>query len=245
MSEETGNAGSNEGTNEGGESKAVTFASSEDLQSHMDKTFSKRYAEINTRAEAKASDTITGLQDEIASLKAGKEEGKKKEPDADYTAMQNEITRMKEREQQSWERNKRADILTIASSLNVVNGEQVAQLISPNVKVAEDGTFSVLNDQGQVLYGADSKPTTVRDYVTAYLNNNPHLVKSSGGTGAGSQGAGPSGTSGGVKFNTPEDVKNISMEDLNKAMADGINIPVGGGRSLNFKTNTNMFQAKI
>lgn len=244
MSEETGNAGNNEGNNEGGEGKAITFASSEELQTHIDRTLSTRYAEINTKAEAKASETITTLQGEIASLKAGKDEGKKKESTADYTAMQDEITQLKEREQQSWDRNKKADILTIAADLGAVNGEQVAQLVSPNVKVAEDGTFSVLNAQGQVLYSADSKPTTVREYVTSFLNDNPHLVKSSGGTGAGSQGAGPSGASGGVKFNTPEDVKNMSKEDFDKAIADGIDIPVSGGRSISFKTNANMFASK-
>lgn len=242
MSEETGNAGETKEAT--GDSNAITFASSEDLQSHIDKTLSKRFAEINTKAEAKASDTITSLQDEINTLKAGQKDEGKKKPDADYTAMQDEITRMKDREQQSWERNKRADILTVASELNAINGEQVAQLIAPNVKASEDGTFTVLNAQGQVLYSADSNPTTVREYVAAFLNDNPHLVKASGGTGAGSQGAGPSGTSGGVKFNTVEDVKNMSIEDLKKALADGVSIPVGGDRSLNFKTNANMFASK-
>lgn len=247
MSEETGNAGDtgDAGNNQGAGSEAITFATDADLQAHVDKTLNKRYAEINTKAEAKASETITGLQGEIAALKAGNKEdtGKKKEPDADYTAMQEKITQMEEREAHSLERNKRASILTLASELNAINGEQVAQLIAPNVKTADDGSFSVLNAQGQVLYSADSKPTTVREYVAAFLNDNPHLVRSSGGGGAGSQGAGPDGASGSVKFNTVEDVHSMSMKDLNKALADGVSIPGGGGQTYHFKTEASFLPA--
>jgi len=192
MSEGTGNAGEGQGST--GESKAITFASPEELQEHIDKTLSKRFAEINTKAEAKTQASNAVLMTEIEELKTKVSEGKgkgseKNVENADLTAVRTELAALKAKDENSRLRSAKAVITSAASGLGAINGEQVAQLVFPNVKIGDDDTLTILNGAGDVIYGADGKIMDIKEYLTGFFNENKHLIKPSGGTGAGSQGS--------------------------------------------------------
>jgi len=199
MSDGTGNAG-NAGA-DGGQGNAgnegnvfMTFATKEDYQKHLDSTLGKRFAEINTdanaKAEAKFKTDMDALKAQIQELQAGKGAGKGKgEGGEDLTALKARLAAMEQTVKTSQERERRASLNAIAAELNAVNAEQVTALVSSALKRNEDGSVSVLNAEGQVRYNGEGKPMTVREYVKEFLESNPHLVKASGQPGGGSPGA--------------------------------------------------------
>lgn len=179
---------------DGGNDKAITFASEVELQEHMNKHLNKRFGEINTAAEAKSQEAINTLNTKIESLEAkiaeGKGGNKSKEGDnADLTAMKAKVEALEEKDRKSLLLSTTGKLTSVASELNAINGAQVAQLVSSSIKTAEDGTLTVLNPKGETLYGADGEPMSIKEYLAGFLGENKHLVKPSGGTGAGSQGS--------------------------------------------------------
>jgi len=161
-------------------------------QAHIDKIFNAKFADVHTKAEAKARLEVDALKAEIEALKVkpvGKKEEKKdekKEPGTDLTALKERLAAMELREKESKERNSQAKLLTVAAELNAVNGEQVAILIQPFIKTKEDGTLYVVNAEGQERMNGDGKPMTIKEFVAEFLAANTHLVKATGHPGAGS-----------------------------------------------------------
>ena len=218
----------------------------EELQAHTDKTLNKRFGEIQTAAEAKNKAEVDTLNTEIAALKAAQGEGDKGEKGKgeDLTALETRLAAQEKEIKQSQERDRISEVRTTVAGFDVVSGEQVATLVSPAIKRLEDGSLAILNAEGQKRINAKGQPMSVQEYVGEFLAANPHLVKAGGGPGGGSHGAGPGGPTGSVKFDSVEAVKDMSDEDFDKAMAEGVSIPGSGGQVYNFKKEGNKFAIK-
>ena len=79
-------------------------------------------------------------------------------------------------------------LLKAASANNAVSPEQVVALLKNKVKLADDGTVEVLDDNGTARYTDDGSPMQVGTLVSDFLTANPHFVRATSG-GSGSQGA--------------------------------------------------------
>lgn len=104
---------------------------------------------------------------------------------------------------------------------DVVNTDQIANIISPNIRLNEDNSLSVLTDNGDIATNLDTmKPLSVGEYVTNWVASNPHFNRASGSAGAGSStSAGASDAGGKVMSRSAFDV--LSVADQSKFMSAG------------------------
>jgi hypothetical protein len=168
-------------------------------QTQVNGLIDRKYGEAMTKAEAKYSGEIANLRGEIQGLKTEleskvKDAGANKDKDNDLSALRDKINSMEAALEKSHSQTATGNIKSTAAELGAINSDQVAMLISPFVRI-EDGKVTVLNAKGQPRFSGESKEEmTVGELVKEYLNDNPHLVKASNGSGAGSKGAGFKGT---------------------------------------------------
>jgi hypothetical protein len=171
-------------------------------QKVIDDLINKKYGDAMTKAEAKSKAKMDALEATIAELKADKGKPQGDTQNADLTALTEGLASVKEELAQAQKKASRASLKAIASELNAVSGDQVATLISPFIKYDGDKT-SILNANGEVKFNGEGKEMTIKEFVKEFLNENPHLVKASRNSGAGSASA--KGKGGGA-----------SVEDLRK-----------------------------
>ena len=165
-------------------------------QKVIDGLINKKYGEAMTKAEAKSKAKIDALESQIAELKADKGKAQGNTQNADLTALTEGLASVKQQLAQAQEKASRESLKSIASELNAVSGGQVATLISPFIKYDGDKT-SILNANGEVKFNGEGKEMTLKEFVKEFLNDNPHLVKASKNSGAGSASAkGKGGASG-------------------------------------------------
>ena len=100
-------------------------------------------------------------------------------------------------------------LLSAASKHNAVDSEQVSQLLRNRVKLSDDGSVEVLDDNGTVRYNDKADPLSVDELVGDFLTANPHFVRASAG------GAGTQGNAGGSTQ------KPISVADMVQNWNDG------------------------
>lgn len=237
MADEQKNSGATGNESAGnGEQQKVEFTPVQQskVQELIDGTFSKAFGKAKSEYEPK----IAALTAEIEKLKAGgkgKDEGKNQEKGEDLSALKERLAAMETREKQSQERERRAEILTVAAELNAVSGEQVATLVASHIRATESGKLTVVNSEGQTRFNANGQPMSVKEFVSEFLTGNPHLVKAGGGMGAGSSGAKFGGGTGGVNIGSVTDIKNMSNEDLQKALKGGLSITGSGGQVFHFR----------
>jgi len=77
-------------------------------------------------------------------------------------------------------------LVNVASGMKAVKPAEVKQLLRNNVKLNEQGSVEVINEDGTPRYSDRGEPMSVNDLVAEYLKNNPHHVSSSP-SGAGSR----------------------------------------------------------
>ena len=93
-------------------------------------------------------------------------------------------------------------LVNVASGLKAVKPAEVKQLLRSNVKLNEQGSVEVINEDGTPRYTDKGEPMSVNELVNEYLKNNPHHVMATQ-SGSGSQGK--------IGGNSP---KSINMGDL-------------------------------
>jgi hypothetical protein len=96
-------------------------------------------------------------------------------------------------------------LVNVASGLKAVKPAEVKQLLRNNVRLSEQGSVEVINEDGTPRYSDKGEPMSVNDLVSEYLKNNPHHVMSTQ-SGVGSQGK--------IGGSTPRTLK-MSDLDLN------------------------------
>ena len=77
-------------------------------------------------------------------------------------------------------------LVNVASGLKAVKPAEVKQLLRNNVKLNEQGSVEVINEDGTPRYSEKGEPMSVNDLVNEYLKNNPHHVMATQ-SGSGSQ----------------------------------------------------------
>jgi hypothetical protein len=77
-------------------------------------------------------------------------------------------------------------LISEASTRKAVAPDKVAQLLRNQLKLGNDGTVEVLDNQGQVRYNADkATPLGISDLVDEFLKQNPYFVQAApAGSGA-------------------------------------------------------------
>ena len=78
-------------------------------------------------------------------------------------------------------------ILGNATELGAIKPQQVKELLANSVKLADDGTIEVLDNNKNTRYDSKGEPLSVRGFVEEFLNANPHFQRSTP-SGAGSKG---------------------------------------------------------
>ena len=77
-------------------------------------------------------------------------------------------------------------LVNVASGLKAVKPAEVKQLLRNNVKLNDQGSVEVINEDGTPRYSDKGEPMSVNDLVAEYLKNNPHHVMATQ-SGSGSQ----------------------------------------------------------
>ena len=77
-------------------------------------------------------------------------------------------------------------LVNVASGLKAVKPAEVKQLLRNNVRLSEQGSVEVINEDGTPRYSDKGDPMSVNDLVNEYLKNNPHHVMATQ-SGSGSQ----------------------------------------------------------
>jgi hypothetical protein len=78
-------------------------------------------------------------------------------------------------------------LLTAASSNNAVNPDQVSTLLKNQVRLSDDGTVEVLDNNSVARYNDKGDLLSVNEAVSEFLTANPHFVRATQG-GSGSMG---------------------------------------------------------
>lgn len=162
---------------------------SNEQQTFIDALINKRVAEIKSKAEEKAKADIAAAaavearhKEHIATLETHLAELKK------AGGAGNKLASLEARNAVLIERGKKKELLVACVELGAVNAEQVAVLIGPYIRTDDEGAdLYVINQAGETRYGADGRPVSVKAVVAEFLENNPHMAKSKGQPGAGSQ----------------------------------------------------------
>jgi len=102
-------------------------------------------------------------------------------------------------------------LVNVASGMKAVKPAEVKQLLRSNVRLNEQGSVEVINEDGTPRYSDKGEPMSVNDLVSEYLKNNPHHVMATQ-SGSGSQskvgGASPKQFKiGDLDMNNPNDRK--------------------------------------
>lgn len=77
-------------------------------------------------------------------------------------------------------------LVNVASGLKAVKPAEVKQLLRNNVRLNDQGSVEVINEDGTPRYSEKGEPMSVNDLVNEYLKNNPHHVMATQ-SGSGSQ----------------------------------------------------------
>ena len=77
-------------------------------------------------------------------------------------------------------------LVNVASGLKAVKPAEVKQLLRNNVRLNDQGSVEVINEDGTPRYSEKGEPMSVNDLVAEYLKNNPHHVMATQ-SGSGSQ----------------------------------------------------------
>jgi len=156
-------------------------------QAHIDKLIGSKFADAHTKAEAKAQIEIDALKTELEALKTTKKEEPQNKGNEDLTALQEKIAVLEADKIKGFQTSCESNIISAASELKAINPRQVFDLIQKQVKIADDGTRTVINSEGQPRINGEGQPFSEKELVAEFLANNQHFVQASGRTGSGSQ----------------------------------------------------------
>jgi hypothetical protein len=156
-------------------------------QPELDALIDKKFAEAHTKAEAKSQIEIDALKTELEALKTTKPKETKKEGNEDLTALQEKIAVLEADKIKGFQTSCESNIISAASELKAINPRQVFDLIEKQIKIADDGTRTVINSEGQPRINGEGQPFSEKELVSEFLTSNQHFVQASGKTGSGSQ----------------------------------------------------------
>lgn len=219
--------------------KAKTEFTSEQqvkVQSLIDEAYKRAYS------KAQASPDIERLKSELAALKAGDGKGKESE---EVQTLTSALDKLKADLAKKNAREIDDSVFREVAKFNVMDAAEVTTLLRGNIKADENGVPIVVNADGSPrlnLNATPTRPMTVEEHIADWLRTRPHHVKASGRQGSGSFGA-KFGGEGGREYDlsNPETIRNMPREELDKALAAGLEIKGSGGQVFRFKNTSNPF----
>ena len=206
------------------------------VQGLIDDAYKRAYS------KAQASPDIERLKAELAALKTGDGKGKESE---EVKALTSALDKLKADLAKKNARELDDSIFKEVAKFNVMDISEVTTLLRGNIKPDEDGTPIVVNADGSPrlnLNATPTRPMTIAELITDWLKTRPHHLRASGRQGAGSPGA-RFGGEGGKEYDlsNPEVIRTMPREDLDKALAGGIEIAGSAGNVFRFKKSGNAF----
>ena len=130
---------------------------------------------------------------------------------------------------------KNSMIVSAISRHNVVDVSEVAELIAPRLNFDDKGGLGVRD-------GATGQNVGIEEYVTNWLGERPHHLRSSGRAGAGSMSAKFGSSTSQHDLSDPGAWRSMPREDLDRLLKEGINIHGSGGQVFGFKDVQNPFK---
>jgi len=76
-----------------------------------------------------------------------------------------------------------------SSAKGAIDPDEVVTLVKARVAIGEDGKPFIRNSDGSALTDEDGRAVSLADYTKSYLDKKPHLLASTGKSGAGSIGS--------------------------------------------------------
>lgn len=153
-----------------------------------------------------------------------------------------EIERLKTEVEGLREERKNAALYREISRFNVVNAEDVARLLSSSVRIGEDGAATVVNETGAARINGSGHPVGLGEFIAGWLSERPYFLRTAGASGAGSPGARSSQSGAHARgVNDPGLYRSISRDDLDKMLAQGIDIQGAAGQVYRFRDVKNPF----
>lgn len=164
------------------------------------KTIAKKLDGVDIEEAKKLLEEKKQKEQELA-LQRGEFEKVMKETvskkDAEITKLVSELQKIRIDEQ----------LVNTASNLKAINPNEVKALLRNSLKLNDSGNVEVVSENGTPRYNDKGEPLTVQEFVSEYLNNNPHhLSATPKGTGSES----------GIGGQTPKTLK-LSDLDMNNA----------------------------
>ena len=156
---------------------------------------------------------------ELETLRQEKEERVRKEAEAkgEYRRAMDSMKESQERQQNKWNQEKeqlvaelrrtRVDGELRAASSGAVKPEQIARLLADRVKLDEDNFEVKVLDEGGEPMMREGRGMTVAELVESYLQDNPHLAKSTQAIDRSAGAAGSAGSAGASEKTHPEIAK--------------------------------------
>ena len=173
---------------------------STEQQTEVDRLIKDAYTRAYGKAEDKNKDAVS---DAVAAAVAAAETKYKadmataatkydelkatKATPVDTSATDARIKALEEENSKNREKGIVGGLESITARLNAVDPAQAALLIRMQTKTDDNGNLVVINAEGQSRMNGDNKPMTTEELCTEFLTSNPHFVKASGSSGAGSK----------------------------------------------------------
>lgn len=152
-----------------------------------------------------------------------------------------EVEKLKTEVERLKQEKKTSALLRAVARHNVVDAEEVADLLRERVRIEEDGMLSVLGDGGSVRINNSGMPMSVDEFVSGWLGDRPHHLRTSGATGAGSSGARFSASRQRYNLSDPSVWRTMPREDLDNLLKDGISVQGAAGQTYSFRDVKNPF----
>ncbi|MBI5827120.1 MAG: hypothetical protein HZB22_05290 [Deltaproteobacteria bacterium] len=158
-----------------------------------------------------------------------------------YRSSSEDVERLKTEVDKLRQDKKMAYLLRSISRHNVVDAEEVADLLNDRVRMDDDGGLSVAGDSGSGVIDGSGLPISVDEYVSRWLGERPHHLRTAAGAGAGSSGARFGAGRARYDLNDPSVWRNMPREDLDRLLKDGISVQGSAGQTYQFRDVKNPF----
>ncbi|MFQ5353435.1 MAG: hypothetical protein ACE5DR_00675, partial [Thermodesulfobacteriota bacterium] len=110
------------------------------------------------------------------------------------------------------------------------------------VRMDEEGHVTVVNSSGSAKINDSGYPVEMDDFISQWLSDRPHHLRSASGAGAGSHGSGfTHGSIGGHSLGDPSSWSSMPREDLDRYLREGINVHGSAGQVYRFRDVKNPF----
>ena len=142
------------------------------------------------------------------------------------------------------EEKKKLALLKAVSKYNVVDGEEIVKLLEDRVRMDDEGHVIVVNSSGSAKINDAGHPVGMEDFLSQWLSDRPHHLRSGSAGGAGSHGVGFNhGNSRTRSSGDPAAWQSMPREDLDRYLREGSNVQGSAGQVYRFRDVKNPFLA--